>query len=58
MVEIDLSKQEALDDYPRVIQQISFTGNLDWVENTAMFFILQETKEIILDLLQGTVRLL
>ena len=28
MIAIDLSKQQALDPYPRAIQQISFTGNL------------------------------
>ena len=28
MIAIDLSKQQALDPYPRAIQQISFTGNV------------------------------
>ena len=29
MIAIDLSKQQALDANPRVIQQIDFIGNLD-----------------------------
>ena len=29
MIAIDLSKQQALDAGPRVIQQINFTANLD-----------------------------
>ena len=40
MIEIDLSKQQALDADPNAIQQISFTGNLDRGENTAMSFII------------------
>ena len=30
---------------PNVIQQINFTGNLDWDENTNIFFIIEEVKE-------------
>ena len=29
MVAIDLRKQQALDPYPKAIQQINFTANLD-----------------------------
>ena len=29
MAAIDLSKLQALDDYPKTIQKITFTGNLD-----------------------------
>ena len=32
MIAIDLSKQQALDTYPRAIQQIDFTANLDTTE--------------------------
>ena len=58
MIAIDLSKQQALDADPRAIQQISFTANLDRVGNATMFFIIGETKETVLDLSQGTVKVL
>ena len=54
MIAIDLSKQHALDADPKTIQQIKFTGKLK--ENTTMFFIIEETKETILDFSQGTVK--
>ena len=56
MIAIYLSKRQALDADPKAIQQINFTGNLDQVGNTAMFFIIEEAKETVLDLSQGTVR--
>ena len=34
---------------------INFAGNLDWEEGAAIFFIIVEAKENILDFLQGTV---
>ena len=49
MIAIDLSNQQALDAGPKVIQQISSTGNLDQAEKTVMFFIIEEAKETILD---------
>ena len=57
---IDLSKQQALDPDPKWMQQINFTGNLARArnENTTMFFIIGETKKVILDFLQGTVTVL
>ena len=57
---IDLSKQQALDADPKAIQQINFTRNLgnEWNEDTTMFFIIEETKETILDFSQGTMRVL
>ena len=55
MIAIDLSKQQALDADPKLIQQISFTGNLE--NNLLMFFIIEE-KETVLDFLQGTVKVL
>ena len=58
MVAIDLTKQQALDANPRAIQQINFTANLDRAGNTAMFFIIQEAKESVLDFSQGTVKVL
>ena len=58
MIAIDLSKQEALDADPKAIQQINFTGYLDWTGNTTMFFIIEKAKETILDFSQGTVKVL
>ena len=58
MIAIDLSKQQALDADPRAIQEINFTANLDRNENTIMFFIIEEAKETVSDLLQGTVKVL
>ena len=58
LIVIDLSKQQALDADPKAIQQINFIGNLDQTRNTKMFFIVEETKETILNFSQGTVRVL
>ena len=58
MIAVDLSKQQALDTDPRTIQQINFTGNLDRVGNTRVYFILEEAKETILHFSQGTVKVL
>ena len=49
MIEIDLSKQQALEADPRTIQQINFTRNLE--KNATIFFT-------ILDFSQGTVKVL
>ena len=57
MIAIDLSKQQALDINPRAIQKINFTGNLNCLGNTTMFFILEEAKETILNFFQGTPRI-
>ena len=45
MITIDLSKQQALDADPKVIQQTNFTANSNRVGNTRYYFILEETKE-------------
>ena len=47
MIAIDLSKQQALDADPKVIQQINFTGNLarDPHASTTIFFIIEEGKK-------------
>ena len=58
MIAIDLSKQQALDADPRVIQQINFAANLDRDGNTRFYFILEEVKETIFEFLQGTVKVL
>ena len=57
LIEIDLNKQHTLDVNPNAIQQINFTGNLERAENTTMFFVIKEIKEI-LDFPQGTVKVL
>ena len=44
MIAIDLSKQQALDADPKVIQQINFTANLNREGNTT---IIEEAKETI-----------
>ena len=58
MIEIDLSKQQALDADPKAIKQINFTANLDRAGNTRIYFILQEAKETVLDFSQGSVKAL
>ena len=55
MIAIDLSKQQALDADPNVKQQINYTANLDCTENTTIFFIIEEAKEISLGFSQGIV---
>ena len=49
MIVVDLSKQQPLDTAPKVIQQITFTVNLDKAGNARNYFILEEAKETLLD---------
>ena len=58
MIAIYLSKQQALDADPRVIQQINFTANLDRAGNTTMLFIIEEAKETVLHFSQETIKVL
>ena len=58
MIATDLSKQQALDHDSWAIQQINFTANLDRDGNTTLFFIIEKTKEIVLDFSQRTVKVL
>ena len=58
MIALDLSKQQALDADPKEIHQINFTANPDQAGNTTMFFIIEKAKETILDVSQGTVKVL
>ena len=46
MIAIDLSKQQALNDNSKVIQQINSTANLGRTESTAMFVITEEAMKI------------
>ena len=57
MIAIDLSKQQLLDSYPKAIQQINFTGNLnrDGNKNITMFLIIEESIKTALDFTQGIV---
>ena len=48
-LQIDLSKQQALDADPKAIEQINFTANLDKAGNTRIYFILEEANETFLD---------
>ena len=54
MIATDLSKRQALDAYPKAIQQINFTGNLE--NNAIIFFNIEEVKETVLGFSKGTVK--
>ena len=54
-IAIDLSQQQALDADPKVIQQITFPGNLE--KNETIVFIIEEVKKIFSDFSQGTVKI-
>ena len=54
MIATDLSKQQALDADPKQIQEVNFAGNLE--QQATIFFITEESKETVLDFLQGTVK--
>ena len=58
MIEIDLSKQQALDADLKAIQQINFTANLDRAGNIRIYFILEEAKETVFEFSQGTIKVL
>ena len=49
MISIGSGKQQALGADPRAIQQINFTGNLDRTQGAFIFFILEVSKETVLD---------
>ena len=56
MIAINLSKQQALDADPKIIEQINFTANLDSDVNTRFYFILEKAKETFFEFSQGTVK--
>ena len=58
LIEIDLSKQQALDADPKGMQQINFTWYLEREgnENKTIFFLIEEAKDTVLDFSQGTVK--
>ena len=55
MIVVDISKQQPLEADPKSIQQTNFTATLDRAGDTRIYFILEETKETVLDFSQGTV---
>ena len=56
MIAVNLSKQQALDADPKVIQKINFTANLERAGRTRFYFILEETKETVFEFSQKTVK--
>ena len=61
IIAADLSKRKALDADSRVIQQIIFTGEIkSIVENTRIiiFYVLEKSKEMILEFSKGTTKVL
>ena len=53
---VDLGKQKTLDADPRAIQQIIFTGKAN--ENIVVYYILEQSKETILQFSKGTTNVL
>ena len=61
LIAVDLSKQKALDVDSRAIQQIIFTGKIKATEaNTRViiYYILEQSKETILEFAKGTTKVL
>ena len=61
LIAADLSKQKALDADSRAIQQIIFTGKItSTVANTrvVIFYILEKSKQTILEFSKGTTKVL
>ena len=52
----DLSKQKALDSDSRAVQQIIFTGKAS--TNVMVYYILEQSKETILQISEGTTKVL
>ena len=57
MIAMNLSKQQALDADPKAIEKIDFRRNLerDGNKNATMFFVMEESKETVLDFSQETI---
>ena len=61
LITADLSKQKALDADSKAIQQIIFTGKIKATEaNTRViiYYILEQSKETILEFAKGTAKVL
>ena len=52
---VDLSKQKVIDADPRAIQQITFIGT-NVHDNTDIYFILEQSKEPVLEFGKGTAK--
>ena len=57
LIAVTLSKQKALDADSRAIQQIIFTGQVD-DEALKVFYILEKSKETLLEFAKGTTKVL
>ena len=55
IIAVDLSRQKVLDADPRAVQQINFKGTKD-AANLKAIFIMEESKDTILNFTQGTVK--
>ena len=58
LIAIDLRKQQKLDPDPKEMQEINFTGNSEKLEDSKIFFIIEEVKETVLDFSKGTIKVL
>ena len=61
LIAVDLSKQKALDADSRAIQQIIFTGKIKSTEENTrviIYYILEQSKEAILEFAKGTTKVL
>ena len=61
LIAADLSKQKALDADSRAIQQIVFTGEIKASEENTrsiIYYILEKSKETILEFSKGTTKVL
>ena len=56
LIAVDLSKQKALDADSSAIQQIIFTGKTD--NTIRVYYILEQSKETILEFSKGTTKVL
>ena len=61
LIVADLSKQKALDPDSRAIQQIIFTGKIKSTEDNTrviIYYILEQSKETMLEFAKGTTKVL
>ena len=56
LVVADLSKEKALDADPRAIQQIVFTAEVE--TNLITYYILEQSRETVLEFYKGTAKVL
>ena len=56
LIAADLSKQNALDADPKAIQQITFTGKAG--NQIRVYYILEQSKETMLEFAKGTTKVL